>query len=124
MACHRRGSLFGENAVARFQANEGTSKMKLVITAAVFFVMAYAQSPVSPALPTNVQVLTVPASTSSTTLNVTVDASPNGGDFIDVVSPNSQVLISLILPGGTVVTPVLGLQRHSFILYSRFANSE
>ena len=98
--------------------------MKLVITAAVFFVMAYAQSPVSPALPTNVQVLTVPASTSSTTLNVTVDASPNGGDFIDVVSPNSQVLISLILPGGTVVTPVLGLQRHSFILYSRIANSE
>jgi hypothetical protein len=38
-------------------------------------------------------------------LNVTVDASSNGSDFIDVISPNSQLLISLILPGGTEVTP-------------------
>jgi hypothetical protein len=52
----------------------------------------------------NVQILTVPPSTAATYLNLTVDASPNGGDFIDVLSPNSQLQISLILPGGTDVT--------------------
>jgi hypothetical protein len=56
-------------------------------------------------LPMSVQMLPVPASTSATYLNVVVDASPNGGDFIDVASPNSQLLISLIIPGGTEVTP-------------------
>ena len=57
-----------------------------------------------PAVPMDVQVLTVPASTPATYLNLTVDASANGGDFIDVVSPSAQILISLVLPNGTEVT--------------------
>jgi len=79
--------------------------MKLIIVTALFCFIGWAQSPVSPALPMNVQVLTVPAATSATNLSLSVDASPNGGDFIDVVSPNPQIQVSLILPGGVVVTP-------------------
>jgi hypothetical protein len=82
--------------------------MKLVIILAAFSLIVNAQSPVNPALPMNVQTLTVPGSTPSTTLNLTVDQSPNGGDFIDAVSQNSAVQISLILPGGAVVTPANG----------------
>jgi hypothetical protein len=55
--------------------------MKLIILLAAFSLIANAQSPVSPALPMNVQTLTVPASTPSTTLNLTVDASPKRRRF-------------------------------------------
>lgn len=48
------------------------------------------QSVSIPAQGMDVQVLAVPESTRATFLNVTVDASSNGSDFIDVISPNSQ----------------------------------
>jgi len=67
--------------------------------------LANGQSVSIPAQGMDVQVVSVPASTPATFLNVTVDASSNGSDFIDVISSNSQILISLILPAGTEVTP-------------------
>ena len=84
--------------------------MKLSAAVATLSLLVYAQSTngqsVSvPAQAMDVQVLAVPASTPATYLNVTVDASTSGADFIDVLSPNSLVLISLILPAGTEVTP-------------------
>jgi hypothetical protein len=56
-------------------------------------------------LPMDVQLSAVPGSTPATYLNLTVDASSAGGDSIDVVSSNSQVAITLILPNATEVTP-------------------
>jgi hypothetical protein len=53
----------------------------------------------------DVQVSIAPPFTAATYINQTVDASVNGNDIIDVVSSNSQVLISLILPTGVEVTP-------------------
>jgi hypothetical protein len=82
--------------------------MRLIIPMVAFCLTGYAQStgnPSTPSLPMNVQILAVPPSTSATYLDLIVDASPNGGDFIDVLSPNSQVVVSLVLPTGVVVTP-------------------
>jgi hypothetical protein len=47
----------------------------------------------------------VPPSTPATYLNLSIDASSNGGDSIDVISSNSQLPISLVLPSGVEVTP-------------------
>jgi hypothetical protein len=52
----------------------------------------------------SMQVFAVPASTPATYANITVDASANGGDLIDVSCPSSQMAISLILPNGVEVT--------------------
>lgn len=82
--------------------------MRPVIGILTFCLTVFAQSTLAQsvaALPRNVQVLAVPASTPATYLNLTVDESVNGNDFIDVLSPSSQVAISLILPIGTEVTP-------------------
>jgi hypothetical protein len=82
--------------------------MRLIIATSALCLATYAQSTgnlATPALPMNVQVLSVPALTPSTYLSLTVDASVNGGDFIDVRSTNPQLQISLILPNGTEVTP-------------------
>jgi hypothetical protein len=63
------------------------------------------QNPATSVLPIYTQYFTAPGSTPETDLSLSVDASSSGGDFIDVVAANPQVLISLILPNGTEVTP-------------------
>jgi hypothetical protein len=80
-------------------------RLAIVLVGACLTAAAQSTGPQpAPALPMNVQILSVPASTAATYLSLTVDASPNGGDFIDVVSPNPQIVVSLILPSGTAVT--------------------
>ncbi len=80
--------------------------MRLVTVFTGLCLTAYAQSSGQGvlALPMDVQLFTAPPSTPATYLNLTVDASANDGDFIDVVSPSPQVQMSLILPNGTEVT--------------------
>ena len=53
---------------------------------------------------TSTQLMAVPAVASPTLLNVAVDTSGAGGDFLDVAVGDPSVLISLITPGGTEVT--------------------
>src|SRR5271165_468275 len=52
----------------------------------------------------SMQIFAVPASTPATYASVTVDASANGGDMIDVSCPSSLMVVSLILPSGVEVT--------------------
>jgi hypothetical protein len=83
--------------------------MKLFLVVGLLAVGCYAQSgdqsvPVA-AQSMDVRVMVVPPSAPATYLNLTVDASSNGGDSIDVISSNSQLPISLVLPSGVEVTP-------------------
>lgn len=85
------------------------NRIKLAF-AAMLAAVAYAQMPADqpvfiPAQAMCVRVTAVPPSTPATYLDLSVDPSSDGGDVIDVVSSNAQVVISLVLPNGIEVTP-------------------
>jgi hypothetical protein len=83
--------------------------MRVFVPLALLAVTGYAQTADQsisvPAQSMDVRVTVVPPSTAATYLNLTIDASPNGGDSIDVISSNSQLPLSLVLPSGVEVTP-------------------
>src|SRR5438105_816822 len=52
----------------------------------------------------NIQSAIVPPATAATTLSFTVDPAVGGGDWFHVIVESSQIVITLILPGGAEVT--------------------
>jgi hypothetical protein len=69
----------------------------------------------------DVRTVLVPAGSAATFLSFTVDPSTHGGDAFDIVSDNSQITVSLIVPGSSEIT---ALNASSFgIQWSAFTSS-
>jgi hypothetical protein len=65
----------------------------------------------------DVRVAEIPALTAVTYLDLVVDPSIPGGDAIDVVSSSEVVVVSLMLPSGTEVTPANGVSLGFTVLH-------
>jgi hypothetical protein len=84
----------------------------LLLTLAIFATTKaqVGPSPTPSVIATNydVQSMRVPAQSSSTQVPLNLNPPASGGDVLDVITSNPSVVVSLLLPNGTQVTPANG----------------